>query len=90
MLGNDFQVSDNESEMNFDSAVYRSSSVGHQQSGHVNVLQPFEVDKVPSLKNTTTSSGRKNAEDVYKMFEMQYEGMYKCMLCPVGTRVSSI
>ncbi|CAF1430507.1 unnamed protein product [Rotaria sordida] len=47
----------------------------------VQLIHPFEVDKVLPPKITTTSSGKKKAEDVLKFFEMQSDGMYKCLLC---------
>ncbi|CAF3346916.1 unnamed protein product, partial [Rotaria sp. Silwood2] len=47
----------------------------------VQLIHPFEVDKVLPPKITTTFSGKKKAEEVLKFFEMQSYGMYKCLLC---------
>ncbi|CAF2569868.1 unnamed protein product [Rotaria sp. Silwood2] len=44
-------------------------------------IHPFELDKALPPKKTTTFSGKKTAEEVWRFFEMQHDGTYKCLLC---------
>ena len=48
---------------------------------------PFEIDKNPVQKQTTTS-GKKLAQEVLEMYEQQEDGTYRCTLCIDKVKVS--
>ena len=69
---------------------YNSVSIGihsHESqsvpttTNSIKIILPFELEKVLSPKTTITPSGKKSAEKVWKFFEMQSDGTYKCLLC---------